>query len=170
MSHARLTLCLLLLVPLTARAEEAAAPREITFDTLKFEIKKGEVFDRKMLTPEVEKLAGKKVRIAGYILPGAQATGITEFILISDNSVNFGPWPPLYEVIRVTMSEGQGVNFTTKKVKLDGVFEIRELKFPDNSTVAVYHLTAESASVGKVKISNALPKETVQPIPSGAGK
>ncbi len=172
MMHARLTLCLLLLLPLPARAEEAAAPREITFDTLKFEIKKGEAFDRKMLTPEIEKLVGKKVRIAGYIMPGTEAKGIEEFVLFHDGLLN-NPWrSPLCEVIVVNMAAGQGVDFTTRKVILDGVFEIRELKKTDNTTFAVYQLTAESASAGNVKISNALAKdkETVQPIPPGAGK
>jgi len=165
MSQARVTLCLLLLLPLTARAEEATGPCEITFDSLRFEIKKGEAFDRKMFTPEIEKLVGQRVRIGGYILPGAQARGMEEFILIRDNmATNLGN-PPIEDVIIVKMVAGHAVDFTTKKVSLNGVFEIRELKLPDNTTGAVYHLTAESVSRNNMKISTA-----IQPIPAGAGK
>lgn len=167
MSHAKLTICLLLLMPLTAHAEEAAAPRDITFDTLKFEIKKGEAFERKMLTPEIEKLVGKKVRIAGFMLPGTQASGITDFVFVRDNMVctAFGPNTPLYDLMIVKMGDGLTTNFTTKKIVIDGVFDIREEQYPDGTWLAIYHLTAESVSANNVKIS-----ANIQPILEGAGK
>ncbi len=59
-------------------AEEEVA-KNISFDTIKFEMTKGDPFERKMLTESIEKLVGKKVRIRGYILPGTQNTGFDQF-------------------------------------------------------------------------------------------
>ncbi len=44
---------------------------DITFDDLKFDIEKGAPFERKMLTPEIEALHGKTVKLRGYILPAS---------------------------------------------------------------------------------------------------
>ena len=41
--------------------------RNITFDTVKLNIKKGEPFHSDMLTPAVKKLDGNRVRIRGFI-------------------------------------------------------------------------------------------------------
>lgn len=145
MNHAKLTmllLCLLLAIGTTARAEP---PRNISFDKVKFDMQKGTPFERKMLTPEIEKLVGTKIRIRGWILPGGQATGLTDFVLVRDNQeCCFGPMAALYDCMIVKMEEGKTTDFTTRPITIDGVFDIREEKFPDGTWMAIYHLTAES--------------------------
>ena len=143
MNHARLA-ALLIVLFVTVREAAAEQPRNISFDNVKFEMKKGDPFDRKMLTPEIEKLVGKKIRIRGWILPGGQATGLTDFVLVRDNQeCCFGPMAALFDCMMVKMVEGESTDFTTRPIAIDGVFDIREEKFPDGTWMAIYHLTAE---------------------------
>jgi hypothetical protein len=147
MSQAKLMWCPLLLFSLLTIGSPALAepPRNISFDAVKFEMKKGDPFERKMLTPEIEKLVGKKIRIRGWILPGGQATGLTDFVLVRDNQeCCFGPMAALFDCMIVKMAEGETTDFTTRPIAIDGVFDIREEKFPDGTWMAIYHLTAES--------------------------
>ncbi len=147
MSQLKLMLCPLLLLSLLAIGSSAQAepPRNISFDKVKFEMKKGDPFERKMLTPEIENLVGKKIRIRGWILPGGQATGLTDFVLVRDNQeCCFGPMAALFDCMIVKMVEGESTDFTTRAIAIDGVFDIREEKFPDGTWMAIYHLTAES--------------------------
>jgi hypothetical protein len=126
-------------------AEEEVA-KNISFDTIKFEMTKGDPFERKMLTESIEKLVGKKVRIRGYILPGTQNTGLTNFILVRDNmECCFGPGAALYDCIVIEMTAGNSTNYTTRPVAIEGTFEIREFKGPDGTHLAIYHLTADKA-------------------------
>src|SRR5689334_2196324 len=77
-----------------ARAEEPTPVRirDITFDDVKFEMKKEDPFERTMLTPKIEKLAGTKIRVRGYMRPSSLQSGITKFILVRDNmECCFGP-------------------------------------------------------------------------------
>lgn len=135
---------LLIVLFVTVREAAAEQPRNISFDNVKFEMKKGDPFDRKMLTPEIEKLVGKKIRIRGWILPGGQATGLTDFVLVRDNQeCCFGPMAALFDCMMVKMVEGESTDFTTRPIAIDGVFDIREEKFPDGTWMAIYHLTAE---------------------------
>jgi hypothetical protein len=144
MSQAKLMLFPLLLILLSVSAF-AEPPRNISFNTVKFEMEKGTPFERKMLTPEIEKLVGKKIRIRGWILPGGQATGLTDFVLVRDNmECCFGPMAALYDCMIVKMEEGKTTDFTTRAITIDGIFDIREEKFPDGTWMAIYHLTAES--------------------------
>src|SRR5262249_45660529 len=78
--------------PAESATTKSAVARDITFDTIKFDMKKEDPFERKMLTPAIEKLANNKVRIRGYILPSFQQSGLTQFVLVRDNmQCCFGP-------------------------------------------------------------------------------
>lgn len=118
--------------------------KNLSFDGIKFEMAKGEKFLRKMLTPQIEKLDGSKVRIRGYILPGFQNSDLTSFVLVRDNmECCFGPGAAIYDCIMVDLEEGKTTNFTNRPVAVEGEFHVRELKLPDGAHVAIYHLTAE---------------------------
>ncbi len=71
MSQTKLMLIPVLLFTLGSAAQ-AEPPRNISFNNVKFEMEKGTPFERKMLTPEIEKLVGKKIRIRGWILPAGK--------------------------------------------------------------------------------------------------
>lgn len=118
---------------------------ETTFDDVKFEMKKEERFERRMLTPEIEQLDGQRIRIRGYILPTFRQTGLTEFVLVRDNmECCFGPGAALYDAILVQMNAGVSTDFSIRPVAVEGVFSVRELIGPDGKHLAVYHLQGEA--------------------------
>src|SRR5687768_13874846 len=97
-----------LLLPLAALAEpkESGKLKDLTFDDLKFEMKKGDPFERSMLTKKIEDLHGQQIRIRGYMLPSFQQKGITQFVLVRDNmECCFGPGAALYDCIMVELKD-----------------------------------------------------------------
>ncbi len=132
------------LIPLTVVVAEDK-PVEITFDDLAFEMKKGDPFERSLLTPEIEKLHGKNVRIRGYMLPSFQQKGITQFILVRDNmECCFGPGAALFDCIVVEMIAGESTVFTVKPIAVEGVFKIADFLGPDGKHLAIYHLDGKA--------------------------
>lgn len=120
------------------KSERAAklAKGDITFDDLKFDIEKGEAFEREMLTDVVEKLNGKKVKLRGYILPSTlfKETDIEQFVLVRDNQeCCFGPGAALYDCVIVDMVPGKTTDFVTRPVTVEGKFKIQEYKYPDGA-------------------------------------
>jgi len=133
------TVLLGLLLP----AAVPAASRDITFDDLKFALKKGAAFQRTLLTPKIERLDTQRVRIRGYILPSFQQDGITQFVLVRDNQqCCFGPGAALYDCILVEMAAGKTTSFSVRPVAVEGVFRIKPYLGPDNKPLAVYQLAA----------------------------
>jgi hypothetical protein len=133
------------------KESQVAAPRrsgggirEITFDNIKFDIDKGEPFERKMLTDGIEKLDGQRVRIRGYMLPSFQQSGIKQFVLVRDNmECCFGPGAALYDCIIVEMQGEKTCDFSVRPIAVEGAFTVREFKGPDDTHLAIYHLAGE---------------------------
>jgi hypothetical protein len=129
--------------PVTVRAA-AAAPREISFDDIKFEMEKGAPFTRDLLPERVTSLAGTAIRIRGYILPSFQQTGLTQFVLVRDNQeCCFGPGAALYDCIVVRMRPGKTADFSIRPVAVAGTFRLDELRGPDGSHLAIYALDGD---------------------------
>ena len=124
----------------------AKSKGDITFDDIKFDIEKGGVFERKMLTKGIEDLNKKPIQIRGYILPASvfKQSGIEEFVLVRDNmECCFGPGAALFDCIIVQMEKGKTADFTTRPVAVKGIFEIKEFKYPDSDEhYAIYRMTA----------------------------
>jgi hypothetical protein len=117
--------------------------RDITFDTIKFDMQKDEPFKRSMITPAIQRLEDSRIRIRGYILPSFQQSGLTQFVLVRDNmQCCFGPGAALFDCIVVEMDSGQTTDFTTQPVAVEGVFKINELRNPEGKCLAIYHLQA----------------------------
>jgi hypothetical protein len=138
-------LCVLLsaLVSVGAlHAAELGAVKELTFDDVKLEMKKGDPYDSSLLTDKIKQLDGKSIRIRGYILPGFQQTGIKQFVLVRDNmECCFGPGAMLHDCILVEMVGSASTSFTVRPVSVEGKFSIREVKDPVNGNyLAIYHL------------------------------
>jgi hypothetical protein len=115
--------------------------QSVTFDHIKFKMKKGGLFKRSMLTESIEKLHGKPIKIRGYILPAFRQKGITQFVLVRDNlECCFGPGAALYDCILVDMAPGKTTSYTVRPVAVTGVFSIHELKGPDGKHLAIYRL------------------------------
>jgi hypothetical protein len=120
-------------------------PYDKTFDDIRFQMDPAEPFVRSMLTPEIESLAGRRIRIRGYILPTPQKRGIKQFVLVRDNQqCCFGQGAALYDCILVEMQPGKSAEFSIRPVAVEGTFGIHELVGPDGRYLAIYHLDAES--------------------------
>jgi hypothetical protein len=137
--------------PTTARVENSPVPEapkepaqllEKTFDDIKFDIEPDAPFFREMLTPEIEALAGKRIRIRGYILPTPQKR-LKQFVLVRDNlECCFGPGAALYDCIIVEMEPGKLAKFSTYPVAVTGEFAIKELEV-GGKHLAIYRMVAE---------------------------
>ena len=120
--------------------------KDVTFDDIKFDIKKDAPFKREMLTEKIEKLSGSSIKIRGYILPGFKEKGITQFVLVRDNmECCFGPGAAIYDCILVEMAPGKSTSFTVRPVSVHGKFEISEFKDPgdEKRTLAIYRMVGE---------------------------
>jgi len=120
-------------------------PFDKTFDDLRFEMDLNEPFRREMLTDAIEDLAGKFIRIRGFILPTAQKRGLKQFVLVRDNQeCCFGQGAALFDCILVEMADGKTAEFSIRPVAVAGTFDIEEFVGPDNRHLAIYRLDAES--------------------------
>lgn len=116
-----------------------------SFDDVKFEMPAGETFRRELIGPQIEALAGQRIRIRGYILPTAQKRGLKQFVLVRDNQeCCFGPGEALYDCILVEMQPGRTAEFSIRPVAVEGKFEISILPGPDDTPLAIYRLEGEA--------------------------
>ncbi|MBI1903452.1 MAG: DUF3299 domain-containing protein [Planctomycetia bacterium] len=122
---------------------------EISFDNIKLAMNKEEPFRRELITPEIEALDGKKVRIRGWInpnSPGAYRPQISNFVFVRDNmECCFGPGAAVYDCIMVELRPGVSTSFTTLPIAVEGTFRIDVWKDEFTDTVmAIYHLDGEA--------------------------
>ena len=132
--------------PLAAQQPNKMRLKAISFDDIKFEMKKKNPFKRSLLTKEIVALEDQLIKIRGYILPSFQQDGITRFVLVRDNmQCCFGPGAALYDCIVVEMESGKSTSFTVRPVTVEGVFTVHEYKGPDGKHLAIYHVRGRSA-------------------------
>lgn len=118
-------------------------PRDLTFDDIKFAMERNADFHRQLLTEEIEKLDGKRIKIRGFMLPSFQQEGITQFVLVRDNmECCFGPGAMLFDCLIVDLDEGKSATYSIRPVTVEGVFTIEELTDEDHATLAIYHVQA----------------------------
>ncbi|NDC63163.1 MAG: DUF3299 domain-containing protein [Planctomycetia bacterium] len=123
----------------------AARPREITFDDVKLDMRKGDPFSRDLVPGRVVALDGQLVRIRGYILPSFQQSGLTQFVLVRDNQeCCFGPGAALHDCVVVRMRPGRSTNFSIRPVAVAGVFRLEELRGPGGKHLAIYAMEGEA--------------------------
>lgn len=142
------------LIAVTFASSLATAPqvfagdrtKVVTFDDLTFEMEKGGKFERSMLTPEIEALDGKEVRIQGYMLPSFQEDGIKQFVLVRDNmECCFGPGAALFDCTLVYMQGDATARFSVRPITVEGTFKIEEYKGPDGAHLAVFRIDGTKA-------------------------
>jgi hypothetical protein len=125
--------------------KNAAGVYETTFDDIKFEMEKTELFQRAMLTPKIEALAGQQINIRGYMFPTSTQNGITQFVLVRDNlECCFGPGAALFDCILVRMEPGKTTSYSYRPIAVQGKFGIQEMPGPDGRPLAIYHMTGET--------------------------
>jgi len=145
-----MTVCLLYLLTLSSVAQaqqpDKSRVKDISFDTIKFDIAKGAPFKRDMLTKEISALEGQLVRIRGYMLPSFQQSGIKKFVLVRDNmECCFGPGAALYDCVIIEMQGSSSASFSVRPMAVEGVFKVSEFKGPDGKHLAIYHIDGRSA-------------------------
>ena len=136
-------------------SKSALAKGEINFDDLKFEIEKDAPFSDSLLTDEIKKLVGKKVKLRGYILPATlfKEKNIDEFVLVRDNQeCCFGPGAALFDCVIIKMVPGKTTDYSTLPVTVEGNFKIdtESYKYPPGqgprgaSHFAIFQIDGES--------------------------
>ncbi|MCX7430918.1 MAG: hypothetical protein NTY17_07950 [Planctomycetia bacterium] len=131
--------------PATPATDRPAAPRDISFDDIKLDLKKGDPFSRDLLPARVTALETTRIRIRGYILPSFQQTGLTQFGLVRDNmECCFGPGALLHDCVVVRMKPGKTASFSIRPVAVTGTFRVEELRGPDGRHLAIYALDGEA--------------------------
>jgi hypothetical protein len=130
----------------TAVAARRQPIRNITFDTVKLNLNKGDPYHSDLLTPAVKQLDGSRVRIRGFILPPPQQTGLTRFVLVRDNlACCFGPGAAIYDSMIIQMKKDLSIDYTVQPIMVEGTFNIHEVHTPDGRCLSIYHLTADKA-------------------------
>ena len=115
--------------------------KDLTFDDVKFKMKKGEKFLDSMLTKEIRELDGQTVKIRGFIRPSLKQKGITKFVFVRDNKeCCFGPGAMLYDCMLVIMEKGTSIDFTVRPITIEGTFYIKKFKGPDGKVWAIYRM------------------------------
>lgn len=89
-------------------------------------------------------LDGERVFIKGYVYPGAQKTGITQFVLCRDNGdCCFGGEPKLTDMIQVNLVEPLSMDYTTNLRRLAGTFHVKKTEASDQRGSVLYQLEAD---------------------------
>ena len=117
-------------------SNSSRAKGDINFDDLAFDIEKDAKFKPGLLTDEIKKFDGVKVKLRGYILPSTlfKETNIDQFVLVRDNQeCCFGPGAALFDCVIVEMVPGKTTDFVTRPVTVEGKFKIdtEKYKYPN---------------------------------------
>ncbi len=124
------------------RPKSTGAISNITFDDIKFDIEKGQAFERTMLTDAINAIDGKRVNLRGFIRPSTRQKGLTKFVFVRDNKeCCFGPGAALYDCVLVQLTNGQKSDYTVRPVTIEGDFYLKEYKGPDGKVWAIYRMT-----------------------------
>ena len=87
---------------------------------------------------------GRNVLLKGYIYPGKQQTGITQFLLVRDQGdCCFGGNPKITDRVLVQLkdpSHPKGIDFSSRLTKIAGRFAIRPIGAPGMDGGVLYHL------------------------------
>lgn len=119
---------------------------DITFDHLKFEMEAKETpFRREMLTPEIEKLLGQRVRLRGFMHDKVTFTShVTEFALMRDNmECCFGPGAWIYDCVWVVLEPELATRFQLRPLTVEGRLEFHE-EWRADYLWSIYRLIGES--------------------------
>lgn len=108
------------------------------------------------LPDAIRALDGRKVAIAGYVMPlRTQARGVTEFLLVRDLlSCCFGANPQMNHWIHVSMPRGEFRPVISRPATVRGILRVGELR-KDGIIHSIYRLEAE-----KVEMSAETPVKT----------
>ena len=91
-----------------------------------------------------QSMNGRNVLLKGYMYPGKQQTGITQFLLVRDQGdCCFGGNPKITDRVLVQLKDPghpKGVDFSSRLTKIAGRFVIRPMGAPGLDGGVLYHL------------------------------
>jgi hypothetical protein len=91
-------------------------------------------------------MSGRNVLLKGYMYPGKQQQGITQFLLVRDQGdCCFGGNPKITDRVLVTLSDAKGIGFSSRMRKIAGRFVVRPTGTAVLDGGVLYHL--EDANV-----------------------
>ena len=135
-----ITLILFCCLGVTSNASAQEA-NDLSFDDLVFEMEEDEVFDREMLTEEINSYNGTIIRLRGFIRPTTRKDGITKFIFVRDNKeCCFGPGAALFDCVLVRLAEDETTQYTVRPITIRGEFLISEYSDRRGQIWAVYRM------------------------------
>jgi hypothetical protein len=84
---------------------------------------------------------GRDVLLKGYMYPGKQQTGISQFLLVRDQGdCCFGGNPKITDRVLVQLRDPKGIPFSPRLTKIAGRFAIRPTGIPALDGGVLYHL------------------------------
>jgi hypothetical protein len=91
-------------------------------------------------------MSGRDVLLKGYMYPGKQQQGITQFLLVRDQGdCCFGGNPKITDRVLVNLEDPKGISFTSRQRKIAGRFVVRPTGTAVLDGGVLYHL--EDASM-----------------------
>lgn len=91
-------------------------------------------------------LDGRRVFVKGYVFPGRQQQGISQFVLVRDNGdcCFGGPAPPPGDMIHVALDEPLRLDYSTRLHRVAGTFRVAVSRSADvDDSVILYQLQAD---------------------------
>jgi hypothetical protein len=86
-------------------------------------------------------MSGTDVLLKGYMYPGSQQRGITDFLLVRDQGdCCFGGNPKITDRVLVRLTDRSGIEFTPRLVKIAGRFRVEPAGAPELGGGVLYHL------------------------------
>ncbi len=100
-------------------------------------------------------LAGKKVRIRGYMKPGVQAEGIPQFVFVrSTDMCCFEPKGRVDHLVATTLKPGVTTDYIAlKPFDVVGTFRIDKIELDDGMIILLYHI--DDAAIIRNKVAPA---------------
>ena len=99
-----------------------------------------------MMPDTARDVNGRNVLLKGYMYPGKQQSGITQFLLVRDQGdCCFGGNPKITDRVLVQLKDlgpgyPKGINFSPRLTKIAGRFVIRPMGAPGLEGGVLYHL------------------------------
>jgi hypothetical protein len=97
-----------------------------------------------MVPESARTMDGRNVLLKGYMYPGKQQTGITQFLLVRDQGdCCFGGNPKITDRVLVQLKDPgrpKGIDFSSRLTKIAGRFAIRPMAAPGMDGGVLYHL------------------------------
>ena len=101
---------------------------EIELDHLSLPLTRNEPFSSDKIPRLVQQLDSKRIRIRGYMIPGFEETGITEFMLSGETGLKGYSWgaePPIHYIIDVFLRDGLKVEYDQKPFIVEGTLRLK---------------------------------------------